>query len=143
MNSERKFQSRVAEAFGLTDREDLFDRVGDKRFLEILADEATNIHQVEIDSNNYGEFLFVTLSKSGSTRPMLATFYGLGFHEHRERWLLDWWFWYETNQFPDLLQKSISKKEALDRIEQRRAEIPGSPPTRSNRYASTILRAST
>ena len=39
------------------------------------------------------------------------TFYGLGFHEHRERWITDEWFWYQANLTPELYSKQLSREE--------------------------------
>ena len=73
--------------FGFTDQETLFDRIGHGRFMTLLAEEATSVHRILESSNNYGEFLFVTLSRPGSREPLLVTFWGLGYHDYRERWL--------------------------------------------------------
>jgi hypothetical protein len=39
--------------------------VRDGRFKEILDDEQTIIHSAHESSNNYGDFLFVTVSRPG------------------------------------------------------------------------------
>jgi len=51
------------------------------------------------------------------------TFYGLGYHEHRERWITKEWFWYQAEPFSDVLNKNISKKEAQELLKQRMEEI--------------------
>lgn len=126
MRSERENRrplSRVGEAFGLTSQEDLFDRVSDARFMEIISDGKTQVHSIAADYNSYGEFLFVTLSRPSPLQPAVATFYGLGFHEHRERWYTNHWSWYAANFFPEQIAKIIPKAQAQDMIEKRRAEI--------------------
>jgi hypothetical protein len=114
---------RPYEQFGFTEKEALYWRVSHDRFLSILEDEHTLVHDIRPDSNEYGEFLFVAASRPGLQDRITMTFYGLGYHEHRERWIDKEWFWYQANPYRDLLQKSISKEEAKQQIEQRLAEI--------------------
>jgi|SRR5690554_731736 len=93
--------------FGFTEREQLFDRVSHDRLISFLDDETTAVHRVQESSNSYGEFLFVTVSRPGATRKLCVTFFGLGFHEHRERWVIDEWYWYHANVFPDTFEQQI------------------------------------
>jgi len=58
-------QRKPYEVFGLTENEVLRWRVNQERFLEILEDEQTKIHTVTPSSNEYGDFLFVTVSRTG------------------------------------------------------------------------------
>ena len=111
------------EVFGLNDREVLFGRINEKRFKEIITDDQTKIHTIQESSNNYGEFLFITASRSGDQCPIIMTFYGLGYHEHRERWLTDEWFWYQSNLHEDQQEQLISKEEAQALLEERLADI--------------------
>jgi hypothetical protein len=117
-----QFQSpahqRPYEIFGLTEKEALFWRVDQKRFQEILSDEKTIVHSIQESSNTYGEFLFVTTSRPGNNERVAMTFYGQGFHEQRERWISDEWFWYETNLDPDKKQQTIEKDKANEQINQ-------------------------
>src|SRR5690606_15052985 len=80
--------------FGFTEREQLFDRVSHDRLISFLDDETAAVHRVQASSNSYGEFLFVPVSRAGATRELCVTFFGLGFHEHRGRWVIDEWYWY-------------------------------------------------
>jgi hypothetical protein len=111
------------DIYGFTEKEDLWDRVSDQRFHELIDEPQTTIHQITIDSNNYGEFLFVATSRPVGDRRVCITFYGQGFHEHRERWYTNEWSWYEAHGFPETLEKSIPKDEARELIEERRREI--------------------
>jgi hypothetical protein len=106
------------EVYGFTEHEHLFWRVNQKRFQEIINDEKTIIHTIQESSNNYGEFLFVTTSRPGDKERVAMTFYGQGFHEHRERWITDEWFWYETDIKSELLQHEIEKEKAVGLIQQ-------------------------
>jgi len=54
--------SRPQDVFGFTQREILWDRISQGRLEAILRDEQTTVHQVHLDSNSFGEFLFVTTS---------------------------------------------------------------------------------
>ena len=111
------------DPFGFTEHEKLWDRISDTRFRALIADEATTIHKIEIDANNYGEFAFVTLSREAEGKRHLMTFWGYGFHESRERWLVDQWAWYKANSFPATLKQRLSREEAEELLEQRREEI--------------------
>ena len=109
--------------FGFTEPERLNNRVSDERFRTFLADEQTTIHRVEPSSNSYGAFLFVTISRLIGDKPHLVTLYGLGEHEHRERWYVDEWWWYRANPFQEVLEQQITREEADDLLQQRREEI--------------------
>jgi hypothetical protein len=115
--------SPTSETFGFTEREDLFDRVSDQRLREILSDERTLIHDISEDYNNYGEFLFVNVSRPSPAGRLSVTFYGLGFHEFRERWYVDEWHWYRANPHTERLENTIAKAEADRIIEERRVAI--------------------
>ena len=90
---------RREREFGFTANEVLFDRMSHQRFMNLFDDETTTIHRLTEEANSYGEFLFVTLSRPGSTGRIHVTFWGAGYHEYRERWLAEEWFWYFSN-FP-------------------------------------------
>ena len=111
------------EVFGLNDREILFGRINEKRFKEIITDDQTKIHTIQESSNNYGEFIFITASRSGGLSPICMSFYGLGYHEHRERWLTEEWFWYQSNLHEDQQEQVISKEEAQELLEKRLADL--------------------
>ncbi len=115
--------SPEARAFGFTYDEDLYDRMSGERFAEILGDESTTIHEIVTSYNNYGEFLFVTTSRPDDQQRRVVTFYGLGFHEHRERWYTDEWHWYAANNLPRLDEQVVEKEHAIELIARRRAEI--------------------
>ena len=77
---------RPYEVFGFTKKEQLYWRVSNERFEELIKDEGTHIHTIKASSNTFGEFLFVTTSRFGAQDRICMTFYGFGFHEYRERW---------------------------------------------------------
>ena len=114
---------RPAEEFGLTKDEQYLDRVSHERLLEFLQDETTTVHRLEESYNNYGEFLFVTVTRPGTDRQIWMTFYGAGFHEHRERWITQEWFWHQSNPFPAKLQQDISREEAVEQVQERLKSI--------------------
>jgi hypothetical protein len=86
-----------AARFGLTEQEQLWNRVSDRRLQTLLHDPATTTHRVEISINTYGEYLFLTLSRAHLGKRMALCFWGLGYHEQREQWILDHWRYYATN----------------------------------------------
>lgn len=115
--------SKLGEAFGFSEREELFRKVTAARFRALLDDERTTVHSVGEDANSYGEFLFVTLSRPAGERRIGVTFYGQGYHEYRERWITNEWAWYQALDAPERLEQVIAKREARERIEARRAAI--------------------
>lgn len=106
------------EIYGLTEQENLFSRVNQKRFQEIINDENTIIHTIQESSNGFGEFLFVATSRPGDQGRVALTFYGQGYHEHRERWILNEWFWYESTTYPEKVQQKVEKDKASELIQQ-------------------------
>ncbi len=112
-----------AERFGFTEQERLYDRVSDQRFRAILEDEGTTIHTVHPDENTFGDFLFVTISRVEGDQQLAVTAWGLGFHQHRERWLVDEWRWYTHSTHSRGLEQTLSKEEAFRKIDKRREQI--------------------
>lgn len=116
-------QKKPYEVFGFTEQEHLSSRIGQERLAEILTSERTSIHKVQESSNAFGEFLFVTTSRPGDRERVAMTFYGLGYHEHRERWLTDEWFWYQANVYPEMMEDQIDKDEAEELLRNRLEKI--------------------
>lgn len=84
-----------ARAFGLTDSEKLWDRVSHERLLELIDDAETIVVASERDSNSYGEFRFVSLRKGN----YFLTAWGHGWHDCRERTIVDTWnVWLRTSR---------------------------------------------
>ncbi len=113
-----------AEEFGLTEQERLWDRVSHERLIGWLEDEETTVHRVEASYNNYGEFLFVYLSRPGQERRIWITFYGAGYHDYRERWITGEWHWYQGYPLPEQLEQPVTREEAVEKIRERLASIP-------------------
>ena len=109
--------------FGFTEREQLWDRISHERFLNILENEQTTIHRVEVAANTFGEFLFVTTSRGETEKRTYVTFWGLGFHDYRERWIADEWFWNQDDSYPASLLQSLTLDEVKALIQERKAEI--------------------
>lgn len=109
--------------FAFSEREQLFSKLSDQRFQALLADEQTTLHKVELSSNSYGEFVFVTVSRPEEGRQQLWTMYGLGFHDYRERWFTEEWSFYRANPFPQTLEQHMSREEAEELLRTRREEI--------------------
>lgn len=113
-------RSRHAEAFGLTDNEDLFEQVGEARFQQLLNDPATDVVAVEVSTNSFGEYLFLTLRRQAQGKPMMITLYGLGYHEYRETWQTTLWKWYPTDERAAI---PLSKERVQATIRERRDAI--------------------
>ena len=114
---------RPAEIFGLSRSEQLWYAVSEQRFQALLADDAVTIHKVEVSSNAFGEYVFVTLSKRDGIQQAVLTLYGLGYHEEREEWITERWYWHASNPMSHVMQSKISREEALQQIDARRYEI--------------------
>lgn len=115
---------RRREQFGFTAKEILWDRLSHQRFEAILQDEATTLHRVEVSTNAFGEFLFISISRPIDSGFASVTFFGLGYHEGRDRWISDEWFWYENHLRPEdssQEQFTIEVVEAI--IQERRAFV--------------------
>jgi len=92
MSRERPSQpapKRSYEVFGFTEKDRLYWRISNEHFKEIIEDKHTIIYEINNSSNNYGEFLFISTSRSGDQGRVAMTFYGLGYHEYRGRLLTE------------------------------------------------------
>lgn len=107
--------------FDFDDRERLYYRVSHDRFRRIFEDDATAVHRVELSLNSYGEFLFITLSRGGEQNRKPVTFYGLGYHEYRERWIHQDWYWYHAH--PTGAMQTVDKEEARTLLDEREQEV--------------------
>ena len=112
-----------AEEFGFTEQERLFDKVSHARFLEFLDDPKTRVHRIEESTNSFGEYLFVTVSRPGANKRIFMTFYGLGYHEYRERWITDEWNWYQSVRGGELEHENIPRQAAKQQVEERYREV--------------------
>lgn len=102
---------------GITDNQALFEKIDEPTLYQILG--KSIIHSAIVDTNNYGEYLFITISIDKHA----FTFYGLGFHEHREQWEVNHWNFYKGNYFSAYADLRISEIEASIAIETRKKEI--------------------
>jgi hypothetical protein len=112
--------SHHGEVFGLTDNEDLFEQVGEARFQQLLNDPTTEVVAVEVSTNSFGEYLFVTLRRQVQGKPIAICLYGLGYHEYRETWQTTVWKWYPTDERASI---PLSKERVQATIQERRAAI--------------------
>ncbi len=111
------------EPYGFSENERLFDRVTHNRFLAILNDPQTDILKAEMNSNSFGEFLFVSTRRGAGDTASQITFYGLGYHEYRERWIDKEWAWYESTPSSETDQAKLAKEVAIAIITDRQTEI--------------------
>ena len=116
--------------FAFSESEWLSDQITHARFLRLLHDPDTRVLAVKESTNSYGEFLFVTVAVSvpriTSAMPECVsrfglTFWGLGFHDARECYLIDLWRWHEA-QLVDETAPALSKATCLKQIESRRVQ---------------------
>ena len=119
-----EFTHRIEDC-GLTEKETLWYRESEERFEEMLHQPDTHIHEVTVTTNNYGEFLFVKVSRPAQDPNNAITFYGLGLHEQRDRWITGEWFWYSGRLYEQTKSAQVSVGYADSLIEGRKAEIAG------------------
>lgn len=108
--------------FTFTEREKLYDQVSHNRFMAIVMQPDMDIHEVKEDSNSFGEYVFVTVSCRTEQPKKLYTFWGFGYHEHRERWIVDSWQWYESQRKHESLPV-LAKEDAYQQIKAREAFV--------------------
>jgi hypothetical protein len=90
--------------------------------MRLLQRNDVAVHAVKSDHNAYGEFLFVRASRRAQA-PRLYTFYGLGYHEYRERWYVDMWRFFENTQLDAANMPTLPKPKVLQLIAEREADI--------------------
>ncbi len=123
MTLERPHGHKPYEVFGITEAEVARFRIPDEKLREILANPHTTTHTIKLSTNTFGEYLFLTASRGTGQHRVCMTFYGLGYHEFRERWIHEEWFWYQSQASLVPIQPKISTEEIAEKLEQRRVEI--------------------
>ena len=116
-------QLKPYEIYDITDQEVTRWRVSDQKLREIITSPHTTIHTVKLSTNEFGEFLFLTTSRLNGQSRICMTFYGLGYHEYRERWISKEWFWYQSQESHVDIQTQLSGEELTEKLEQRLADI--------------------
>ena len=128
-------KERSNPCFSFTEREKLYDNISHTRLMALVMQPDVDIHEVKEDSNSFGEYLFVTVSCRSEHPKKLYTFWGLGYHEYRERWITDSWQWYQSQQTA-AKKPTMHKEEALAQIKEREAFVrANAAPTRQSRQA--------
>lgn len=106
-----------------THDEALFNRVTDARMREILDRPDVTIYQPHESSNSFGEFLFITVevhAKTGAPADRW-TFYGYGFSDAADRWVIDSWTFYFASLTPT--EGIVTAFAALVGLDSRRMDI--------------------
>jgi hypothetical protein len=107
-----EFQPR---GFRLSGSEHLWNMVTTRRIMGWLGDYETTVNQISRDSNTYGEFLFITLTRFEGLRQETITFWGMGYHDRRGVWKCEDWSFYESGH----ANKAVwSRQQAITEIEQ-------------------------
>ncbi len=123
MTREYHHYHRPYEVFGITEEEVSRWRVNNESLNEILSNNKTIVHTVKLSSNLYGEFLFLTCSRGTGAERACMTFYGLGYHKYRERWLSEEWFCYHIHPSLFAVHKTVSKEDTGEVLAQRLVDI--------------------
>jgi hypothetical protein len=103
-------------------------RVSHERFMTVVTMRDVNVHKIQMASNSYGEFLFVTLDRPKLALQQPLTFFGLGYHEYRERWISNVWQFHECYLGSRKLP-IIPKAEAIAHISEQEAYVKANLPT--------------
>jgi hypothetical protein len=111
------------QAFNFTERDHEDERISHERFLALLTDEQTNVHHIDLSTNSFGEFLFVTMSRPIGENRAYLTFWGAGYFEPRERWLTTEWRYYETQQLLHTMPQKIAPEDVQVIVQERLEEI--------------------
>lgn len=122
--SEYRDVGNASEVFCFTEEERQRHSVGHERLKQILRDDQTTIHTIEMASHGLGEFLFITVSRPTTQQRTYLTLYGLGFHQYRERWFIDEWHWYEVDPPTVEVEHTVPTEKAEERVQQRLERIP-------------------
>lgn len=109
--------------FQFTENEKLFELLSHRRFMLLVSKPDVIINSIHEDGNAFGEFLFVTLTRQSQAGSRPLAFYGLGYHEQRERWITEYWRWYES--FLDTQGEVVPKQEAMEQIKAREEWVRG------------------
>jgi len=123
MTPERPRWQKPYEVFDISEAEVARWRVTDEKLGEILTNPNTTTHTIKMSTNTFGEFMFITASRGTGQHRICMTFYGLGYHEYRERWINREWFWYQSQESSVEIQNKIPGEEISQKIDQRLAEI--------------------
>ena len=121
--------------FTFTEREQLYDRVSHDRFMALVMQPDVDVQEIELSSNSFGEYLFVTVSCRAEQPKKLYTFWGFGYHDHRERWIVETWQWFESYRKAETVPV-IPKEEVYGQIKEREAFVRAQTmPTKPSRRA--------
>ena len=118
------------DCFQFTEKEQLDDRISRARFMTLVDDPNVDVNDIKVSTNAFGEFMFVTLSCRTIPASERLTFYGLGYHEQRERWITGYWRWYESiynAKELDIIPKPEAKAQIQEREEFARDAAAASP----------------
>lgn len=89
--------------------------------MQLASDSSSSLYRAHVDTNSYGEFFFATISRPNEEKGQdFYTFYGLGFHEQRDRYYVDEWYFYtgsitsneevmSFDNFASLVQQRLDK----------------------------------
>jgi len=103
--------------------DEVLDDVVKHETLMKLIDRAEYIYQFENANNLYGHFLFIGLALRFQNEIIPITFYGLGYDEYKDKYIVDKWGFYWANTFVLEERVDLTKEEIKKKIEERRKEV--------------------
>ena len=116
----------------------MFGSLNNKEFINLL-DKAVFCYNYNISYNSYGEFLFISLAVLNENRELEGyTFYGLGYHEYRRRYITETWEYYKDQFFhkykrqyakntipiSDIKQVIIERQHEIEEMKKKYPEKP-------------------
>lgn len=114
--NEHKYDYRYEheKRFGITEDEHMWKRISYNRLLEIIKQDDVHVVGMGRDTNSYGEWNFIELEKDGPG-PRIE-FYGHGWHEHKEKFLVNNWSYYRVGSY-NQPEEHLDKKYVLQELQ--------------------------
>ncbi len=109
--------------FLFTEKERLSGFVSDDRFREMVFHEQTHIYEVSLAAPSYGEFIFLTASLPTWQGRVIKGFYGLGFHQYGQEWLVDRWRFYTPKKRTAVWEQYLPPKSVATLLQHRKQHI--------------------
>lgn len=120
----RSSTEQQPSSFSFTREEQLYSRVSHDRFLEYLSHPEHSIYRAGVDTNSYGEFLFITAGRANELQGrIIFTFFGLGLHEYRDRYVHGEWHFYPSSIRPEPDDSTLGVSDVLEMVRVRQAEV--------------------
>lgn len=123
----------IKNPLGFTSDEASDEQVKHERVLEFIRRGDVRVISTTVDLNSYGRFMFVTLKitptnglRGNSFRqypPLYFEFYGLGFHDYRDLYMVEKWNFFQSQAYLHVGSKGMDSERVLSEIITRHHEM--------------------